>query len=286
MTGYFSILTKTLSRGLIALGFLSASVLADTSPYEPFQQLVTDHLIEHTLPGNGLVSAFDYESALADDKTLPRLEQQRSRLASFDLNQLETQAQAVAFWINAYNFFMIDQILTEQPNGQLVSSVWDYGGRINPFVKNVFGRANFTVAGQAYSLDQIEKGILLGDDFKARGWKDARVHFAVNCASVGCPPLRAAVYTAANLEQLLAENTQRALSTERQLRVEAGRLYVSELFKWYEEDFQEASGSIRAFILEWATPEVSERVSRAAGLSYIDYDWSLNTPSNFSEISR
>jgi hypothetical protein len=63
-------------------------------------------------------------------------------------------------------------------------------------------------------------------------------------------------------------------------------LYVSELFKWYEEDFQEASGSIRAFILEWATPEVSERVSRAAGLSYIDYDWSLNTPSNFSEISR
>ncbi|MBE0486958.1 DUF547 domain-containing protein [Marinobacter sp.] len=286
MTFNWPPITAFFSRALIALWFLAGSALAETSPYEPFQQLVADHLIEHTLPGNGLVSAFDYQSALADDQTQPRLEQQRARLASFDLSQLDSREHAVAFWINAYNFFMIDQILTERPNGQLVSSVWDYGGRINPFVKNVFGRANFIVGGQAYSLDEIEKGILLGDDYQARGWKDARVHFAVNCASVGCPPLRTEIYTAANLEKLLAENTRRALSTERQLRVESGRLYVSELFKWYEKDFQEASGSNRAFILEWATPEVSERVKGAAGLSYIDYDWSLNTPANFPEMSR
>ncbi|MGM0768196.1 MAG: DUF547 domain-containing protein [Pseudomonadota bacterium] len=202
----------------------------------------------------------------------------------FDPGTMDGREESVAFWINAYNYFMLARILTERPDGELVSSVWDYGGRVNPFVDSVFERESFTIGGRDYSLNEIEKGILLGEEYADRGWKDARVHFAVNCASVGCPPLRNKLYTADNLDDLLTENTRRAFSTERHLRVDGDSLYVTELFKWYEEDFTETAGSERAFIEQWADPAVAERATETSSMKFIDYDWTLNSPENFSEL--
>jgi len=219
----------------------------------PLQTLLSNYLIEQTLLGNGLASAFDYQAALADTDLAQTLELQRKALAGFDTGTLEAQKESVAFWVNAYNFFMLEQILTERPDGQLVASVWDYGGRVNPFVDSVFERKNFVIGGERFSLSQIEKGVLLGEDYQSRGWKDARVHFAVNCASVGCPPLREQIYTTANLEALLEENTRRAFNTQRHLRVTGNTLYGTELFKWYRQDFVEAEGSVQAFIRRWIT---------------------------------
>lgn len=190
----------------------------------------------------------------------------------------------MAFWINAYNFFMLDQILTEQPNGTLVSSVWDYGGKVNPFVDSVFEREKFVIDGRKYSLNQMEKEILLGKEYKAKGWKDARVHFAVNCASVGCPPLRDIIYTADNLEDLLTENTRRAFNTSRHLKIEGDTLYVTELFKWYERDFTEDSGARKAFIEKWADEAVANQMTGTSELEFIVYDWALNRPENFPEL--
>ena len=271
-----------LVTGFLAWVLLPGLVWADINPglYKPYQRLLSNYLIEQTLPGNGLVSAFDYQSALADTDLAQTLEQQRKALAEFDTGTLEAQKESVAFWINAYNFFMLEQILTERPNGQLVSSVWDYGGRVNPFVDSVFERENFVIGGERFSLSQIEKGVLLGKDYQSRGWKDARVHFAVNCASVGCPPLREQIYTTANLEDLLEENTRRAFNTQHHLRVTGNTLYGTELFKWYKQDFVEAEGSVRAFIRRWASDTVAEQVAGTSELDYIDYDWSLNLPSN------
>ncbi|MDV2080020.1 DUF547 domain-containing protein [Marinobacter xestospongiae] len=252
--------------------------------YRQYQALLSDHLVEKTLPENGLVSAFDYDAALAGEGLMERLSAQEQALREFNPGELEGREASVAFWINAYNFFMLAQILSEQPEGALVSSVWDYGGRLNPFVDNVFERQRFNVGGQNYSLNDIEKGILLGQAYADKGWKDARVHFAVNCASVGCPPLRARVYTADNLETLLAENTRRAFNTGRHLRVEGDTLYLTELFKWYEDDFTQAAGSEQAFISQWATPAVAEAVKQTESIRYIDYDWRLNRPENFGAL--
>lgn len=263
---------------------LSASASTDNALFEPYQALLTDHLTEAETPDGGLVSAFDYEAALEEPETEKLLAAQRERLAGFDITSLEGKEESVAFWLNAYNFFMLDQILSEQPDGKLVSSVWDYGGRVNPFVDNVFEREKFVIGGEEYSLNRMEKGILLGDNYADKGWKDARVHFAVNCASVGCPPLREVVYTADNLEDLLAENTRRALNTDRHLKVEGDTLYVTELFKWYEEDFVEAAGSGKAFIEQWADTPVAERVAETSTMKFIDYDWALNKPANFPEF--
>ena len=279
---------KALFSSWIALLLLMAvmPVQADSTEalYAPFQKLLSQYVIEQTLPGNGLVSAFDYSGALADDRTDDLLREQRQALARFDTARLNGRADSTAFWINAYNFFMIDKLLTDRPGGQLVSSVWDYGGRINPFVDSVFAREIFNVGGRDLSLDGIEKRILLGDAYQAKGWKDARVHFAVNCASTGCPPLRQQIYTATNLDALLADNTRRALNTSRHLSVKSGELFVTELFKWYEDDFVEAEGSIRAFILEWAEPPQAKIIKNARGLNFSDYEWQLNRPENFPEL--
>lgn len=275
-----------LVTGFLAWVLLPGLVWADINPglYKPYQSLLSNYLIEETLPGNGLVSAFDYQAALADTDLAQTLEQQRKALAEFDTGTLEAQKESVAFWVNAYNFFMLEQILTERPDGQLVSSVWDYGGRVNPFVDSVFERESFVIGGERFSLSQIEKGVLLGKDYQSWGWKDARVHFAVNCASVGCPPLRNTLYTADNLEGLLAENTRRALNTDRHLKIQGDTLYVTELFKWYEDDFNEASGSTKAFIEEWADSAVLEGVVGTSSIKFINYDWALNLRANFPEL--
>lgn len=257
---------------------------ADEATFKPYQRMLAQYLAETVTPGGGLVSAFDYKAALASPQTEGLLFKQREYLAEFDISVLEGKSESVAFWINAYNFFMLDQILTERPGGELIDSVWDYGGRVNPFVDSVFDREKFLIDGQEYSLNQMEKEILLGDKYAEKGWKDARIHFAVNCASVGCPPLRSTIYTADNLENLLEENTRRAFATDRHLRVEGETLYVTELFKWYEDDFEEVAGSRKAFIEKWVDSSMANRVAETSGIMFIDYDWALNKPANFPEF--
>ncbi|WP_372964886.1 DUF547 domain-containing protein [Marinobacter sp.] len=269
---------------LLLVAFMPVQAWSSEKVYGPFQKLLSEYVIEQTLPDNGLVTAFDYAEALVDDSTERLLTEQRKVLANFDPGKLEGRAESVAFWINAYNFFMVDQILTERPGDTLVSSVWDYGGRINPFVDSVFQREKFNVGGRYLSLDGIEKGILLGKEYQTKGWKDARVHFAVNCASTGCPPLRDRIYTEANLDALLTENTRRALNTQRHLHVESGQMLVTELFKWYEDDFIESSGSVRAFIQKWAEPERRKQIDATSGMKFSEYEWLLNRPEHFPEL--
>jgi len=282
---------RKLIPGLSAL-FLAAwtpqafgdGVAADA--FGDYQALLDRYLTERPLEDGGLVSAFDYRAALEDDDTMELLERQRERLAGFDTSDIDNRETANAFWLNAYNFFMIAHILGERPNGELVDSVWDYGGRINPFRDNVFERELFEVGGETYSLDDMEKGILLGDAYWERGWAEARVHFAVNCASVGCPPLRTDIYTAENVDDLLTENTRMAFNTHYHLRVEGETLYLTELFDWYEEDYVREEGSVRDFIRAYADDHVIDAMEDTTRIRHIDYDWTLNAPENFPEFDR
>ncbi|MDQ2068830.1 DUF547 domain-containing protein [Natronospira bacteriovora] len=252
--------------------------------FADYQALLEKHLSEKDLDQDGLVSAFDYQAALDDEDSMERVSRQREALKDFDPDTLDEREAANAFWLNAYNFFMIAHILEEKPDGKLVESVWDYGGRYNPLRKNVFERELFEIGGRQYSLDGMEKDTLLGDDFQERDWADARVHFAVNCASVGCPPLRKQIYTADNLGALLAENTRRALNTERHLKVDGRTLYLTRLFDWYENHFKWEADSVRDWIKAHADDRVGEKIDETDRIRYISYDWKLNKPGNFSEF--
>ncbi|TVP56606.1 MAG: DUF547 domain-containing protein [Halomonadaceae bacterium] len=274
---------------LVLLLFTGLTSAADASglnerTFQHYATLLESHLQEKTLDNDGLVSAFDYQAALDDSASKELLAQQDALLAEFDTSQLDNREQAIAFWNNAYNYFMIQKVLTDLRRGKLVESVWDYGGRYNPLRASVFEREDFTIGGEKYSLNTMEKGKLLGDEFKQKGWKEARVHFTVNCASVGCPPLRKTIYTASNIDELMTDNTRRAFNTPRHLRVEGDTLYLTELFKWYEDDYVEEEGSVKAFIQAYADDPVAEKVAATSRIRFISYDWDLNTPANFPEL--
>ncbi len=256
-----------------------ASGIAGDGVYAPYSELLERYLVERDLPDDGLVTAFDYRGALADDVS-GLLARQREALAGFDTDTLDTREQAIAFWLNAYNYFMIEYILENPHRGELIGSVRDYGSLFNPY--RVFRREVFDIGGRKYSLSGIENDILLGDDFRERGWKEARVHFAVNCASVGCPPLRAVPYTADNVDTLLTENTRRAFNTPLHLRVDGDTLHLTRLFDWYEDHFVNEAGSVREFIREYADNTVREAIADTRRIRFIDYDWDLNEPDNFA----
>ena len=274
-------------RMICALAFVLAMMARPTlgeesSIYGPFQVLLDRHLTEEVTPCGGLLSWFDYAGALAARDTADLLQQQDALLAEFDPITLDTRERAIAFWTNAYNYYMLQHLLTHPEDGAVVGSVRDYGHLFNPY--RVFGLKRFNVGAIEYSLRQIELDILLGDDFSERGWKDARVHFAVNCASVGCPPLRKTVYQADTLDSVLSENTRLALNTTLNLIQDGDTLRLTQLFEWYEDDFIEHSGSVRAFILDYGSESVRNAAESTDRIRYIPYDWDLNTADNFSDL--
>ena len=120
------------------------------------------------------------------------------------------------------------------------------------------------------TLDHIEHDIL-----RPR-FKDPRVHFAINCASKGCPPLRSEPYRANALAQQLDEMTQAFINDTRKNRLERQTLYVSSIFKWFSEDFD---NDVVGFFLKYAQGDLKKQLEDNKGkikIKYLDYDWSLN----------
>jgi hypothetical protein len=128
------------------------------------------------------------------------------------------------------------------------------------------------VAGMKMSLDDIEKGVL------SAKFGDPRVHFALVCASRGCPPLPRFAYTEENVQSKLEDETRRYLNSPRGTRIDRAKnvLYVSKIFDWYREDFVRKSGSIEAFIRPYLEKEAAEFLDSQPKIDFLPYDWSLN----------
>jgi len=194
-----------------------------------------------------------------------------------------SKPQQIAFLINAYNANTIEKILTRYPD---IRSIWDFGKIFgNPF-KDKF----FRLLGREFSLDMIEHETLR----KPGSYNEPRLHFAVNCASVGCPMLREEAYVASKLDAQLEEQTRRFLSDRSRNRYnpQANTLEISEIFKWFSEDW--TSGyrgfegkhppmqSREQFLAGYAalladSPAHQQAIAgRKAGISHLDYDWGLN----------
>jgi len=180
-----------------------------------------------------------------------------------------------AFLINLYNAAMIKKVLSRYPD---IRSVWDFGRIFNHPFKHRF----ISLFGKKVSLDDVEHGWLRG----RAALFDPRVHFVVNCASMGCPPLRRSAYVGATLDTALDEQAARFLSdrTKNGFDRKTMRLMLSPLFEWYEEDFslQGQPGS-HAYLARFAKPlGLSPLEAKALGkgeleITWSTYDWSLNT---------
>jgi len=178
-----------------------------------------------------------------------------------------TKPQRMAFLINAYNAFTVEKILTRYPD---IRSIWDFGKVFgNPF-KDDF----FMLFGRKFTLDGIEHETLR----KKGAYDEPRVHFAVNCASVGCPMLREEAYAADRLEAQLAQQAERFLSDRSRNRMRDGKLEVSKIFDWFKEDFapREQFFAKYARLLSDDAAQQKLVAEGRAPLSFLEYDWSLN----------
>jgi len=187
-----------------------------------------------------------------------------------------SKAERQAFLINAYNAFTVELILTKYPD---LKSIKDLGSLLNSPWKPKW----ISLLGGKVSLDDIEHAML-----RKRGdYDDPRVHFAVNCASIGCPALREEAFVATRLDAQMDEQTLRFMSdrTRNRFNAQRGRLELSKIFDWYGEDFRlghRGIASLAAFAARYAdqladAPADRQRIrTGGADIAFTDYDWALN----------
>jgi hypothetical protein len=231
-------------------------------------------LKQHVLPLNGgQATQVDYQG-FADDKV------QLDRYLA-DLSQVTTpefdawpKDEQLAFLINAYNAWTVDLILTKWPD---LDSIKDLGR----FFSSPWSKSFIPLLGETRSLDDIEHTMIRGFD----RYQDPRIHFAVNCASVGCPALRNEAYVGSRLEAQLEEQTQLFLEDRSRNRIDSGKLALSSIFKWYREDFEKGwQGylSLEQFLLDYSEPlslsseEMQMLRDKSMPIRFLDYDWALN----------
>jgi hypothetical protein len=198
-----------------------------------------------------------------------------------DVERGWARRERMAFWINAYNVFTLKAVADRYPIRAPIFTLQPRNSIRQ--IEGVWTDLRFTAASRQVTLDDIEHRILRPE------FKDARVHFAINCASVSCPPLREEPYVASRLDAQLDEAARRYLASPLGLRVNGRTLSVSSIFKWYGDDFiMEFAGRVnadvppkeRAILGTVATygPPAAREVATAPGprIRFLPYDWELN----------
>lgn len=219
-------------------------------------------LSAHLVRGEDGLNRFKY--AKLKSGGISALQDYIAGLQAIDPTRL-TVAEQFAFWVNLYNAKTAEIIAHHYP----VASIRDIRLSLNPF-SGPWKKKVVRVSGIDLSLDDIEHAIL------RPVWKDPRIHYAVNCASVGCPNLLASAYTGAELDIMLDRAARSYINSPRGVRIEGGKVTVSSLYDWYAEDFGAAVPEILDHIAHYAEPKLAKRLHAAARIDEYAYDWMLN----------
>ncbi len=215
---------------------------------------------------DGHESRVNYTKVKTDPKILEAYVTALEKVKKSEFDRF-SEPQKLAFLINAYNAFTVKLIVDHYP----VKSIKDIGS----FLKSPWKIKFFTLLGEEKYLDNIEHDMI-------RKWfNEPRIHFALVCASKGCPALRNEAFVGDRLDQQLEDAAKNFLTDRSKNRYSAAskKLELSSIFKWYGEDFQKKFGATEAFIDSRITeiPEEQETIrAKKASISYLDYDWSLN----------
>ena len=269
--------SSTLHRRQLLLAGLGLVVSAGKASAQAFDHghgawtvLLKKHVV---LLRNGQASQLRYAGMAAER---PALKAYLDTLSAVSASAFAafSKPQQMTFLINAYNAFTVELILTRYPK---LESIKDLGSLLS----NPWKPKWVPLLGDKLSLDDIEHGQL-----RARGrYDDPRIHFAVNCASIGCPMLREEAFVPERLEAQLDEQALRFLSDRTRNRYAGGKLEVSKIFDWYGEDFRlghRGITSLPAYLARFA-----EQLADSAGdrervkgqkldVGFLEYDWKLN----------
>lgn len=174
--------------------------------------------------------------------------------------------EQLAYWINLYNAYTLSLVLQHYP----VASIRDIDISPGLFSDGPWGAKLLTIEGNPVSLDDIEHRILRPI------WRDPRLHYALNCASLGCPNLAPIAYTSTNLEPLLEQAARAFVNHPRGVTFTHGRLDVSSIYRWFKDDFGGGNAGILRHLRHYAQGPIAERLHAYHGRIKHHYDWRLN----------
>jgi hypothetical protein len=267
----------------VALIFASAGLAQPQQEHKQDQQQHVDHspwsslLSQHVYPlAEGRATEVDYQGFKRDTQ---KLKSYLNNLSAVDRDRFDEwpKQEQLAFLINAYNAWTVALVLQKWPD---LSSIKDLGS----WFQSPWRKKFIPLLGETRSLDNIEHELIRGSG----RYQEPRIHFAVNCASVGCPALRDEAYTADKLTTQLEEQTQLFLADQSRNRLADGELLLSPIFKWYRQDFEQGwQGYTRLqdFLLDYAAALALDNTAKASlktgsmPIGFLDYDWSLNAKS-------
>ena len=229
---------------------------------------------------DGLSTAVDYASLSENREPLQSYLEETSRVSRATFDAWDRSDQ-LAFLINLYNAATVELILENMNLAGSIDSIRDIGSLFT----SVWELERVALFGKLVTLDAIEHDMI-------RGWgryNEPRIHFAVNCAAIGCPALRAEAYIGTALEAQLEDATRDFLSDRSRNYFDGRRLRLSSIFKWYREDFERGWGGTNAlgeFVSRYGSElglSVEQRNELARGdmgIRFLSYDWGLNQVSD------
>ncbi|MEP0068645.1 DUF547 domain-containing protein [Pyruvatibacter sp.] len=225
-----------------------------------------DRLIKTYLqPDPDGVDVFDYAAVTADDRTA--LEAYLAEMAALPISTYSRPEQ-MAYWLNLYNALTVEVILEHYP----VKSIRDIDTSPGWFADGPWDQKLIRVENEDLTLNDIEHRILRPI------WKDARIHYGVNCASIGCPDLQLDAFTGSNLDAMLDAAARDYVNDVRGVSLSGDRVQVSSIYDWFFEDFGGTEESLLTHLIAYAEPELAADLMSIGQLHESDYDWRLNGP--------
>ena len=231
--------------------------------HTPWNRLLSKYLIRCE-PEEG-PNRIDYGALSANPKDRTALKAYLEDLASVAVSKLKPDPQ-FAFWANLYNALTVDVVLSHYP-ARSIRTI-----NISPgfFSTGPWGAKLITVESEKLSLDDIEHEIL-----RPR-WRDPRVHYALNCASIGCPNLAPKAYSPTTLEADLDAAARAYINSPRGVAVTKSGLRLSKIYDWYAEDFGDGQKGLLAHLTKYAGKALAQELANHPRIVRYDYDWALN----------
>lgn len=255
---------------------LSAAPRAELWPYWQQHNPTSGRRIDHTRWDGFLrrylisdhpdrIHRLDYAAVSQQDRT--RLRHYLADLAAVKVTRLNRPEQ-LAFWINFYNALTVQVVLDHYP----VSSIRSIDISPGLFRRGPWDAKLVRIEGMHLSLNDIEHRILRPI------WQDRRIHYALNCASLGCPNLPPQAFSAGNNEQLLEQGARAFVNHPRGVTFANGRLQLSSIYDWYQDDFGSSREELIQHLRHYAQPRLANSMNGYRGRIIFHYDWRLNAP--------
>lgn len=273
-----SLKVLAVSFGVFAMTFLTAAgALAAPKPdlwerwaaHDATSTATIDHsdwtrlIAAYARPSADGVTRFGYGSVTRADRAA--LDAYVAKLASTPISKFNRREQ-FAYWANFYNALTVKVILDHYP----VASIRDIDISPGFFADGPWGAKLVTVEGENVSLDDIEHRILRPI------WKDPRIHYVVNCASIGCPDIPPVAVTADNAEKLMNDGAVAYVNHPRGVTVKDGRVVVSSIYEWFDEDFGGTEAGVLDHLRRYAKPALAAKLKGRDSYNDDTYDWKLN----------